>query len=160
MKKNRFFMIVMAIILAIALMPSYQAIAGGRKFMFTGPGGKSGSRSVEHGMTSNGYQRNVTATSPAGQSVSHGSTTTYDSTQGITTNVTGPGGNNTIINTQGTRGSHGSGTRNTTVTGASGNTATRSVDHGMTSEGYNRTTTSTGIKGRSFSHSTTRTISK
>ena len=132
MKTGRILGTTMAIIIAGAFMGLNQAQARGRSTTFTGAKGRTATRSVQKGWTSSGYQRNVTTTGPGGNTYSHGSTTTAD----------------------------GNGNRTTTMTGPAGNTATRNVQQGVSSSGYQRNVTTTGPGGGSVSHSTTTNLSK
>jgi len=132
MKTGRIFVVIMAVIIAGIFMLPSPVQARGRFTTFTGPRGRTGSRSVQRGWTSSGYQRNVSTTGPGGNTYTHSSTTT-----GV-----------------------GTGNRTTTMTGPAGNTATRNVQQGVSSGGYQRSVTSTGPAGNTASHSTVTTVSK
>ena len=132
MKTGRIFAIVLVVIIAGAFMPSNQVQARGRFTTFTGPRGRTGSRSVQRGWTSSGYQRSVSTTGPGGNTYSHSSTTT-----GV-----------------------GTGNRTTTMTGPAGYSATRNVQQGVSSNGYQRNVSTTGPGGNTASHSTVTTVSK
>ena len=123
--------VILVVVVGIFLSPN-SALARGRFTTFTGPRGRSATRSVQSGMTSSGYHRNVTTTGPAGNTYSHSSTTT-----GV-----------------------GTGNRTTTVSGPAGNTATRNVQQGVSSSGYHRNVTTTGPGGNTYSHSTATTVNK
>ena len=123
--------VILVFVVGIFLSPN-NGLARGRFTTFTGPKGRSATRSVQRGMTSSGYHRNVTTTGPGGNTYSHSSTTT-----GI-----------------------GTGDRTTTVSGPAGNTVTRDVQQGVSSSGYNRNVTTTGPGGNTYSHSTTATVNK
>ncbi|GEM_PF-5860937 len=176
--------VILVVVVGIFLSPN-SALARGRFTTFTGPRGRSATRSVQSGMTSSGYHRNVTTTGPAGNTYSHSSTTTGVGTGNRTTTVSGPAGNTATRNVQqgvsssgyhrnvtttgpaGNTYSHsstttgvGTGNRTTTVSGPAGNTATRNVQQGVSSSGYHRNVTTTGPGGNTYSHSTATTVNK
>ncbi len=76
MKRGRILVIVLAVAIVTAFMPSNQAQGRGRSTTFTGPRGRTCNRSVQRGMTSDGYQRTVNTTGPGGNNISHSTTTT------------------------------------------------------------------------------------
>ncbi len=138
---------VVAALMMVAVFGAFNTVqARGRTVSVTGARGRTCTRSVQRGFTSAGYQRSVTSTGPAGYSTSHGSTAT----------ITGNG--IADINTQVYPSYAGSAGRTTTVTGPGGNTASRAVQRGFNSEGYQRSVTTTGPAGRSGTRTSTTTV--
>jgi hypothetical protein len=148
----------MALMVLMGLFVVDSALARERSATVTGSGGRSGTRSVEAGMTENGYNRTVTNQGPY-RSGGHSTTYTSNGNGSVsgTTTVQGPGGGSTSYSssTQSHTAANGGRGHSTTVTGPGGNTANRDVEAGMTEEGYQRNVTATGPAGRSGSRTST-----